>query len=311
LSSQPKVVICVITYMRPIGLERLLRRLALLDTGGASVSIVVVDNDPAQSARPVVDSVRNALDWDILLVGEPRRGITHARNAALEVALSLQPDWIGWMDDDEAPREDWLVRLLQTQQSTNADVVIGPSNPIYEPGGSALPIEAGGFEHERFDTGTEFPYFLTRTSGVIVRSSIVPHEGFDERLALTGGEDRLFFTLIHRSGGRFVWDDDAVVDEWVPASRQSVGWLLRRWFRTGVTRSLIMIILEQPTWPRRLRRVAGGLVMAGRGMWSMVAALPQGRPAVLAASRLAVLGAGASAGAFGFRYQEYKKVHGA
>ena len=200
--------------------------------------------------------------------------------------------------------------MLQTQQSTNADVVIGPSNPIYEPGGSSVPIDAGGFEHERFDTGTEFPFFLTRTSGVIVRASIVPEEGFDERLALTGGEDRLFFTRIHQAGGRFVWDDEAVVDEWVPASRQSARWLLRRWFRTGVTRSSIMIILEQPTWRRRLRRLAGGLVMAGRGVWSMILALPHGRPAVLAASRLAVLGVGASAGALGVRYQEYKKVHG-
>lgn len=311
MSGQPKVVICVVTYLRPVGLERLLGRLAALDVSGASVSLVVVDNDAAQSAGPVVDAARDSVGWNIELVVEARRGITYARNTALDVALSHQPDWIGWLDDDEAPRQDWLVRLLQTQRSTNADVVIGPSNPIYEPGGSSLSIETGGFEHERFATGTEFPYFLTRTSGVIVRASIVPHERFDERLALTGGEDRLFFTRIHRAGGRFVWDDDAVVDEWVPASRQSASWLLRRWFRTGITRSQIMIILEQPTWPRRLRRVAGGLLMSGRGAWSMIVALPHGRPAVLAASRLVVLGVGASVGVLGVRYQEYKNVHGA
>ena len=105
MSTQPKVVICVITYLRPVGLERLLRRLAALDVSGASVSLVVVDNDPAMSAGPVVDAVRDSLDWEIALVGEPRRGITHARNTALAVALSQQPDWIGWMDDDEAPRD--------------------------------------------------------------------------------------------------------------------------------------------------------------------------------------------------------------
>ena len=222
----------------------------------------------------------------------------------------VDPDWIAWIDDDEAPRPDWLVRLLDTQARTDADVVIGPSSPIYEPGGKALAIATGAFEAPKFQTGQTIPFFLARTSGVIVRAGAVPREGFDESLSLTGGEDRLHFTLIERRGGTFVWDADAVVDEWVPASRQTPAWLLRRWFRVGVTRSLVLLLLDQPAWPRRLRRVAGGSLMALKGLVLALMALPRGADRALAALEVTMVGLGAVVGALGVHYREYQTIHG-
>ncbi len=255
----------MVTYLRPVGLARLLDGLRDLDSTGVDLDVVVVDNDAAGSAQQVIDVARSWSPFDIQYLVEPQRGITHARNTALRQALASGSDWIVWLDDDEVPRPDWLACVLETQQATGADVVIGPSEPILEPGGSPVVIAADVFRHERFETGQEFPFFHTRTSGVLVRASSMPREGFDDRLVLTGGEDRLLFTRIHGAGGRFVWDDRAVVDEYVPVSRQRPTWLLRRWFRIGVTRSLIMLIIEEPAWPRSSRRVAGGTVIAGRG----------------------------------------------
>ena len=58
-----------------------------------------------------------------------------------------------------------------------------------------------------------------------------PH--FDPAFALTGGEDREFFTRLKRAGKRFAWADEAVCHEHVPASRASLGWALSRAYRIG------------------------------------------------------------------------------
>lgn len=304
------VVVCVVTFRRPDGLKRLLERLQLLETGDATVEVVVVDNDEHGTARLVVESSGVGSWFGVTVEVEPQRGISYARNRALAVALERGADWIAWIDDDEAPRPDWLVRVLDTQRRTGADVVIGPSAPIYEPGGTALAIATGAFEAPDFQTGQTIPCFHARTSGVIVRADAVPAEGFDESLSLTGGEDRLHFTLIERRGGKIVWDAGAYVDEWVPASRQTPVWLLRRWFRVGVTRSLVMLLLDQPTRLRRLRRIAGGSLMAFRGLVLTLMALPRGADKALAAFEVTMVGIGAAVGALGVHYREYQTIHG-
>lgn len=305
------IALCITTYLRPQGLERLLDGIAAMTrVPDVTMTVIVVDNDAAGSARPVVDEARNRLDLDIVYEIEPQRGITFARNTSLRLAADTGHEWIGWLDDDEVPHQSWLVHMLDTQRSTGADVVSGPSIPIYEPDAQQWIIDAGPFDRERFTTGEPFKFIHARTSGVILRASSTPAVGFDNRLALVGGEDRVFFTRMHRAGASFVWDDRAVVDEWVPTSRVSLGWILRRWFRIGVTRSLTLVYLDQPSLARRARRFAGGVAMGVKGIVGMVFAIPRGRSGILGATRLALLGFGASYGALGLRFREYRRTHG-
>ncbi len=304
-----RLTICTPTYLRPEGLKRLLDAVdGLQPVDGIEVRMVIVDNDPERSAAWV--DGRLVQGEPVVYAPEPRRGITFARNRALAEAAAIDSHWIAWLDDDEAPRPDWLTSIVGTQRRTGADVVSGPSEPIYEPDAERWIIETGAFERDRFETDAPYPFFHTRTSGVVHRADIVPDEGFDDRLALTGGEDRVFFTRIHRAGHEFRWDDGAVVDEWVPTSRVQIGWLVRRWFRTGVTRSLTLLYLDDPPWSRRLRRVAGGTLMAGSGLLTTVGAIPGGRSRVLAAFRRFLLGIGAAWGALGLGFEEYREVHG-
>jgi len=313
MSATPSsVVLCIITFRRPEGLGRLLAAIGSLAVPEqlGRLSVVVVDNDPDGSARTVVDTAAAGCPWPLRYQIEPARGIPMARNTALRLALEDRPDFVAWIDDDEMPEPDWLVNLMGTQAATDADVVMGPGVPSFEPGTPPWVVASGLFNPARFVTGEPFPYFHARTSGILVRAAMVPAEGFDERLALTGGEDRLFFTRIHRAGGRFVWDDRAVVHDHVPRSRARAGWLVRRWYRTGITRSLTLLYLDRPGPLRRLRRVLGGLAMAGRGLALTAMALPRGRAEILRRWRLVMLGLGASVGALGIRYQEYRTVHG-
>ena len=313
--ARVSVCVCVITYLRPEGLERLLRSVGRLelDDVPAGLSVVVIDNDEAGSARAVVERWAATAPWPVHYDIEPARGIPMARNRALRTALTAAaepPDFVVWMDDDEEADPQWLRHALATQAETGADVVMGPGIPAFEAGVPDWVRTSGLLEGERFVTGRPYPYFHSRTSGILVRTSVLPAEGFDERMALCGGSDRVFFTRIQRAGGRFVWDDRARMVDHVPASRARLPWLLRRWYRTGVTRSLTLLYLDAPGPLRRARRVAGGMALAGRGAVLAVAAIPKGRVAMLRRVRIVMLGIGAAVGALGVQYHEYRVVHG-
>lgn len=310
-SPEIEVRICTVTYLRPEGLERLLRAIeALQIPSRVRLSLIVVDNDPEGSGRAVVDDRRPHLGFPVTYEIESERGVAAVRNRALQLALADGADWIAWMDDDEMPEPQWLTSILQVQAATDADVVLGPNEPAFEPGSVDWVTTSGLLHNERFTTGESFPYFHTRTSGVLLRASQVPPEGFDAAHGLTGGEDRVFFTRMHRAGAKFVYDNDAVMHEFVPASRARPSWLLRRWYRIGVTRSMTLLTLDAPGPLRRLRRVAGGLLAALVAVGQTILSIPKGRVAVLSAVRGVMIGLGSSAGAVGLRYNEYKKVHG-
>jgi hypothetical protein len=155
------------------------------------------------------------------------------------------------------------------------------------------------------------PYWLARTSGVLIRRSAFEHLGarpFDERCALSGGEDVRFFGMLDRAGTRIVWVDDAIVDELVPATRSNAGWLLRRAFRTGNSRGVTLQLEGAGVWPR-VRRIVRGLLDIGIGLVRAIGAANNkaGRMRGVAHS---ALGIGLIAGAVGVRYDEYSVIHG-
>src|SRR6266496_1288345 len=111
------VGICITTFRRPGGLTRLLdslRQLRMDRFPEVAVRIVIVDNDVAESAKPVVDRFATLGPWPISYAVEPRRGICFGRNRT--VALTRDCTFIAWVDDDEIVEPDWLAQLLITQQ---------------------------------------------------------------------------------------------------------------------------------------------------------------------------------------------------
>jgi succinoglycan biosynthesis protein ExoM len=299
--------ICVTTYKRPVGLARLLDAIARLEVpNGWDFDVVVVDNDPAGSARAVAES---AVGLNVRYVLEPERGISQVRNRA--VAEATGTPWIAFLDDDEWPEPTWWRRLVDVQTASGADVVIGPSEPVFEEDPPAWIREGRFFERERFPTGSVIPYWLARTSGVLIRRSAFAHLGahpFDERCALSGGEDVRFFGMLDREGTRVVWVDDAIVNELVPATRSNAGWLLRRAFRTGNSRGVTLQLEGAGIWPR-VRRVGRGLLDIGIGIVRTVSAANDKAGRMRGVTHSA-LGVGLIAGAVGVRYDEYAVIHG-
>ncbi len=295
--------ICIATFRRRDSLRQLLvglSRLTFERMPAPEILIVVVDNDPARSAADVCDTV--SLPFRAKYVVEPLRGIAQARNRAIREAEN--PDFLVFIDDDEIPTPPWLDELLWTQKCFDSDVVCGPVLPCFA-GGAPDWVKAGGFfSKQTFMTG--HPLETCSTSNVLIsRRVITAVYGFDERFALTGGEDTHFFLRVRRAGFMITCSGGGVVYEAIPASRASLRWLLRRAYQSGNSWVLCESSLDQRISTRIVRMAkAFGRILQG----AMSACLSPvfGKAALAQALSNLFLGVGMIAGLAGRTFQAYQ-----
>ena len=100
------VAVCICTYQRQGELSRLLRFLTNTKLPDGC-EIFVIDNDATRSAEPI------AQEYGVVYAVEPKRGYASVRNTALRTAFSRGHDRAAFLDDDDLPDKDWLVRLLE------------------------------------------------------------------------------------------------------------------------------------------------------------------------------------------------------
>lgn len=233
-AARPHVTICICTFQRPELLRRLLEGVIKQQTnsGAFTVSCVVVDNDAAGSARPLVDKFTRENNLPLVYDIEPRRNFALVRNHTLQLA---QGDYIAFVDDDEVPVPEWLVQLLATREKTGADGVLGPVRPYFDHPPPAWIIKGKLCERPAHPTGMEMPWSQSRTGNVLLRRSIFTGPGgleFDPAYA-TGGEDVDFFKRAHQAGYRFVWCEEAPAYELVPPERCRKSYFLKRGLLQG------------------------------------------------------------------------------
>ncbi|HZS62749.1 MAG TPA: glycosyltransferase [Gemmatimonadaceae bacterium] len=303
-----RVAVCIATYARPDGLARLLDGLAALHTD-ACVRVVVVDNDATGPSRDACEARASAFRLGLRYEVEPRRGITYARNRSVAAAGS-DVDFIAMLDDDEVPEAGWLQALLKAQAKYDADVVAGPVIPYFPSMPPEWVQEGRFFDRPRYQTGHELPH--AHTHNVLVRRTVFEKTGrFDDRFALTGGEDLQFFRRVKADGARIVFANDAAVEEWIPESRANMGWLLRRAYRSGAT--LGQVDRDRPdALIARPMRVVRGLGRLTQGVLLTLVALVAWRDRqvrLVRALQLIYRGVGMVAGVLGGRYEEYRVTH--
>lgn len=301
----PDVCICIVTYRRTHLLSQLLASLSYVDSELLALRVVVVDNDPHESAREVVQQTSESVAFPVSYVVEERPGIPSARNRALEAWGG--GDFVVFIDDDEMPSESWLQELVMAQRAYNADVVTGPALPKFEQGVPDWVIEGGFFERERHPTGTPLP--AARTSNVLIRGEVLERCGirFDETYGMNGGDDSDFFMRLKKQGCSIVWADQAVVEDLVPRSRATAPWLLRRSLRVGSSYS----VAEGKIYgSHRLKalRLLKGLAHVCRGLAVTVfGVIKLHRVTVVEGGRSVMLGLGMIGGTTGWLYQEYRR----
>lgn len=308
-----KVVLGVLTFQRPVGLRRVLggiQELEMPTDDSISFEVVVVDNDAASSAHSVVDDARKHFPWPLEYVVEGERGIARARNRAVAIAMDRCADVVGFIDDDNVPEPGWLVRMLETLQTTDADVLVCRSRPQFERPPPRWMIAGAFFESPPHRTGENIPYYHARTSGALIATRKLPsRQPFDERLALTGGEDVRLFRGIRKDGGKLVWCDEAVVVRRVAQSVASWRWLMKRAFRDGNNKALFFNF-EEPKLGRKLKRFGADVARMIGGLVQMLLGLAQGTVGLMRGAQKAASGVGSIMGMFGFKYEEYRHIHG-
>lgn len=225
-----RVSVIVPTMRRPESLERALR--SLFGQTAPMASIVVVDNDPAGTAKATVARLTPDCPCALIYRHEPRPGVATARNTGLSMT---DAPLIAFLDDDEAASPGWLAALLSALDQTRTDVVFGPiAGRVPENTGWATPYleaffgRAGSSTTERIDK----PWGCGNS--LMVRATALPGPApFDASADQSGGEDDALFAALQARGGTFGWAADAWVDEFAPPHRATMRYALSRAFAYG------------------------------------------------------------------------------
>jgi GT2 family glycosyltransferase len=308
------LAIAVLTYKRP---RDIVEVVPLLVTQASSVArrfdrveVLVIDNDPAESARGAIeDLAADSIAVPVRYLPEAVSGITAARNRALSEAREF--DLLVFIDDDERPTESWLAGLVGTFDAGGAVAVVGPVVSRFEVEPEPW-IEAGEFfRRRRMPTGTRVT--VAATNNLLLDARVVREIGlsFDPKFGLAGGEDTMFTRTLDERGGRLVWCDEAVVWDVVPADRTTRRWVVHRAFSSGNSWSLTSIDLARGTVPRlraRATAVARGVVRALVGVARFtLGVVTRSLRHRAKGTRTIARGLGMVSGAVGYAYEEYRR----
>ena len=232
ISQLAHISVCICTFQRPEYLCRALTRLGAQETRNLfTYSVVVVDNDAEASARSIVSDFTSIGAHPVTFVVEPQKNISCARNAAV---LHAYGDYIAFVDDDEYPAQDWLLKLFQTCKAADVDGVLGPVKPYFDCPPPTWVTKGAFFERPSHRTGMALNWSQTRTGNVLVSRRILPKNEppFRVECGIAGG-DKDFFRRLMEQGRRFIWCEEAVVFEVVPPSRCRLSYLLKRALMRG------------------------------------------------------------------------------
>jgi succinoglycan biosynthesis protein ExoM len=259
MTNAPHISVCVCTYKRPECLKRLLEGLDRQDTGRLfTYSIVVADNDALQSAKGLVAEWRSGSGIDLVYCSETQQNIALARNKALENATG---DYIAFIDDDEFPEPDWLRLLFQACQDYRVDGALGPVKPHFDQSPPKWIIKGGFYERPTHETGFIIDWNEGRTGNLLFKRQILEDLPVVFRKEFgSGGEDRDFFRRVIGKGHVFVWCNEAVAYEVVPAVRWTRTFMIKRALLRG------KMSLNHP----QARRVGVAKSLAAVALYSLV-----------------------------------------
>lgn len=266
-----KVTAC--TYQRPALLERLLRGVAALHDAHHpdALSMVVVDDSPAGEGAEVVRRVAAETGLVVEYVPLGSQNISTARTTALETAL-VDSDWVAFLDDDCAPRLDWLDRMFDVQRDHGADIVTSGVRYV-------TPPEAPGWMHQDNLMDDFDPYGDGDVpehgcmANVLLRSDwFRTHTDvrFARHLGETGGEDMMFLDLAAARGAAMRWSSSGLVDEQLAPDRLSLRYMWYRAFWWGNNNVLVNLQTGWSTRKQLILRVPYKMLKLGLDTLSCV-----------------------------------------
>jgi succinoglycan biosynthesis protein ExoM len=225
--NKEHITVCICTYKRPRLLKKLLENLAVQETENRfEISVSIVDNDADLSAKPVIDIFLKNNKMQLVYAHVPERNLALLRNISV---INSKGDYVAFIDDDECPTKYWLLLLYKTLHQFRVSGALGPVLPSYQVEPPEW-VKKGKFcERMRYETGRYLVPSQTRTGNALLKRQLFlnPENLFNLRFSLGGEDDTLFEKLIGK-GHKFVWCDEAVVYEEIPATRLTVSYFMKR-----------------------------------------------------------------------------------
>ncbi|MDC7675096.1 glycosyltransferase family 2 protein [Asticcacaulis machinosus] len=255
----PDLSIVICTHNRSSLTARLLKALTPQLKGHAAEILVIDSASHDDHRRALIDIVAQFADVRLIRVEE--KGVSLARNTGVAHARA---EWIGFIDDDEVPSEDWLdeamtlIRRLPEDCAACGGVVI----PAYElaPDMNRIGPRWRAFLGEIMAKGefdqTERPQFGIGHSLVRVYA-LQQVGGFNRGLgrdgrSLLSGEEVLLLIQLEARGWR-IWHSDRIrVWHDIEPDRLDRSWARRRSYWEGISTARIMTA----TQPGKLTRSA-------------------------------------------------------
>jgi succinoglycan biosynthesis protein ExoM len=292
-----EVSICIATRVRPAGLETLLTSLAA-QRGAPAFDVIVIDNDPAGSARIMADRFAGRLA--ITYAIEPVPGVSSARNRG--VAMAKAP-LLAFIDDDERAEPDWLAALHAKMVDPAVGGAIGTVRFEFAADVARYRRNCGLYDGLDLADGEKLEWWGTWIGNSIIRRTSLPAPPFDPALNLVGGEDSHLFARMIADGANIVAARQAITHEFRSAERMRLANLLGRALRGGATD------VEIDWQKRRIRArarygVKSAVLCALNLPLALICWLPD-RAFALRRLMAAVSYAGRLGRLLGWRYREY------
>ena len=118
-TTDPVISIIVPVYNSELYLEDCIR--SIVQQTYLSLEIILVNDGSTDRSQEIISDY-SARDKRIVVLSQPNRGVSAARNAGLRVANG---EYVLFVDSDDALRSDAVEMLCRRAISTNADIVIG------------------------------------------------------------------------------------------------------------------------------------------------------------------------------------------
>lgn len=231
--------IAIPTFRRPDMLAECLD--SLLPQLQDGVELLVVDNDPAASARATVEGYGEPR---LRYVHEPRPGVVQARNRAVAESAGR---YLGFIDDDEIARPGWIAALVRHAE-LGLPASFGMVVPRYlgqvAPGLQALLDDFYTRDLKRpadADVSDKWIHVGTGNSLFDKARCFTGPDPFSARMNGTGGEDVWLVRSLVERGVPIHWNPAAVVEEQIPPERSSLGYVRERKYRHGQQRIVMML----------------------------------------------------------------------
>lgn len=238
-----RIVIGVCAYLRPTLLKQCLESLVKINIPeDVSVHLLLVDNDPDRSAKPVINSLEGSFAYPVHYFCEERRGISFARNCCFQESNKLQADHLIFIDSDETVSVSWLCELYSFFSVLNQVAVVSGHVEYVYPDSASWVFKFLLTEPEK---NLEHAPYLTNcvgTGNVMLPMSIVNkhHLRFNEKRALEAGGDHEFFYKVISAGYKVYQLSDAKVKEHVSDRRATILFELYAYFAKGAARSYLI-----------------------------------------------------------------------